>query len=319
MKFSHLLASMSLAASLSGHVTLAEEAGSTDLTGWSLVWADEFDGTSLDTSKWSHEVDCWGGGNDERQCYTARTENVSVANGLLTVTARRETAIGPALPPRLQVGLSEDEAKATRAQPFTSGRINTKGKADFLYGRIEARARAPYGQGVWSAIWMLPAEDIYGGWAASGEIDIMEAVNLGTACKGCGEKGKQTIYGTVHFGAEWPRNQYKGGPAPLPESEDGFHVYSVEWEPGEIRWYLDGSHYLTLTSKDWGPKSLFSSKPKTAPFDHPFYLIINLAIGGNLAEETGEGGVSLAGYPKQFDVDWIRVYQRPDQIGTDSK
>ena len=283
--------------------------------GWTLVWSEEFDGDGLDASRWNYEVDCWGGGNDERQCYTRRPENVAVADGLLTITARMENAVGPALPPRLREGLPEDEAKATKAQPFTSGRINTQGKADFLYGRIEARARAPEGQGVWSAIWMLPSEDFYGSWAASGEIDIMEAVNLGTACADCEGGLKNTVYGTIHYGGEWPRNRYTGDKTALPPSEDGFHTYAVEWEEGVIRWYVDDVHYLTLTDKDWGSKALFSKLPKTAPFDRPFYLIINLAIGGNLAEDTGEGGVSLKGFPKAFEVDWLRVYQRPDAVG----
>jgi len=276
---------------------------------WQLVWFDEFNDAALDQTKWGFDVDCWGGGNEERQCYTARPENAFVRDGMLNIVARREAAAGPALPPHLDKALPEKDRGKLAVKPFTSARLTTKGKADWTYGRFEVRARAPKGQGTWSAVWMLPTKEKYGSWAASGEIDIMEVVNHGTTCKTCDDGKENRVFGTIHYGAEWPHNKYKGKDAHLSPSEDGFHVYVVEWKEGEIKWFVDGRHYLTLTPKDWGSKALFSKMPKSAPFDQPFHLIMNLAIGGNLAEDTNEKGVSLEGYPKMLEIDWVRVYQ----------
>lgn len=279
--------------------------------GWELVWSDEFDEGIIDGSKWGFDVDCWGGGNEERQCYTSRPENAFVADGFLNIVARRENAAGPAYPKHMRAGLPEAERDKQKAQPFTSARLTTKGKADWLYGRFEVRARLPSGQGTWAAVWMLPTEEAYGAWAASGEIDIMEAVNLGTGCDTCPDDTENRIYGTIHYGNEWPRNKYKGQETGLSATDDGFHVFAVEWREGEIKWFVDGELYSTLKASDWSSGALFSKKPKTAPFDRPFYLILNLAIGGHLAESKNEGGVSLEGYPKALQLDWVRVYQRP--------
>lgn len=307
MRLAHCVALTILAALFAGPA--APQASNPE--GWTLVWSDEFDGDAIDPAKWDFEVDCWGGGNEERQCYTARPENAFVQNGLLQIVARRENAVGPALPPHLDDALPEKQRGKLAAKPFTSARLSTKGKADWTYGRFEVRARAPEGQGAWAAAWMLPSEERYGAWAASGEIDILELVNQGAECKSCKGGKENRVFGTIHYGGEWPRNKYKGKDAPRPASEDGFNVYAVEWQEGEIRWYVDGQLYSTLTQKDWGPKAMFSKLPKSAPFDQPFYLILNLAIGGNLAEDTNEGGVSLEGFPKTFEIDWVRVYQKP--------
>jgi beta-glucanase (GH16 family) len=307
MRLAHCIALMVLAAHFA--TPAAPQAPPTD--GWALVWSDEFDGDAIDPAKWDFEVDCWGGGNEERQCYTARPENAFIQNGFLQIVARRENAVGPALPPHLDDALPEKERGKLAAKPFTSARLSTKGKADWIYGRLEVRARAPEGQGAWAAAWMLPSEERYGAWAASGEIDILELVNQGAECKSCKGGKENRVFGTIHYGGEWPRNKYKGKDAPRPATEDGFNIYAVEWQEGEIRWYVDGQLYSTLTQKDWGPKAMFSKLPKSAPFDQPFYLILNLAIGGNLAEDTNEGGVSLQGFPKTFEIDWVRVYQKP--------
>src|SRR5690606_12891413 len=144
-----------LQAGLAG-ISLAGALGAS-APGWQLVWADEFDGNALDLQRWEWEVNARGGGNNELQYYTDRPENTRVEGGLLTLTARKETFTGP---------------EGTRE--YTSARIRTKGKGDWKYGRIEVRARMPVGQGIWPAIWMMPTHDTYGGWAGSGEIDIME-------------------------------------------------------------------------------------------------------------------------------------------------
>ena len=219
---------------------------------------------------------------------------------------------GSALPKNLRK-TKEDEEQLT-VKPFSSAKLTTKGKADWKYGRIEARAKLPGGQGLWPAIWMLPAEETYGAWAASGEIDIVEAVNLGAECNKCPDGKENKIYGTVHFGGEWPKNAYKGEETALPETPDGFHVFAVEWKEGEISWFVDDVKYSTLTSRSWRSSTQLGRKSRHAPFDHPFYLILNVAVGGHLPEDKNEGGVNLEGFPKTMLVDWVRVYQRPSDL-----
>lgn len=275
--------------------------------GWTLVWADEFDSGKIDRSKWSFEVDCWGGGNNERQCYTKSGQNAGVIEGKLVITARYGRTTGPALPAQMRSGAGTSEAEATR--DFSSAKLTTRGKASWRYGKFEVRAKLPQGQGTWPAIWMLPEKNDYGPWAASGEIDILEAVNLGVLCPKCAGGREDTILGTLHFGGKPPKNQHKGEEVPFPEVLDGgFHTYGIVWEPGKITWQFDGKTYATRTSNEW---STTGSTAPGAPFDQPFYLILNLAIGGGLPEERGLGGVRLDGYPKLMEVDWVRVWQ-PD-------
>ncbi len=162
---------------------------------WQLVWSDEFDGDSLDTTKWNYEEDCWGGGNNERQCYTDKTENVSVKDGVLNITALKKTTKGYAWPKSWRAGTEGMKLRGKQRfekvrRPFSSGRITTKNKGDWTYGRFEARMKLPTGQGAWPAFWMLPTDWAYGGWPLSGEIDIMEAINLGMSCPEC-EGGRE--------------------------------------------------------------------------------------------------------------------------------
>lgn len=284
---------------------LADDRGADD---WRLVWSDEFDGTRIDQSKWSFEVDCWGGGNGERQCYTASARNAAVADGKLIITARRQRATGPALPKALRTAGTEPNAVVSR--DFTSARLTTKGKAAWRYGRIEVRASLPQGQGTWPAIWMLPEADTYGRWAASGEIDILEAVNLGVPCAACPGGRENTILGTLHFGGVWPKNAQKGSEVHAPEVLEGFHTYAIEWQPGRIVWQIDGRTFAEREASEWW--SAGSAAPG-APFDQPFHLILNLAIGGKLAETRGLGGVSDRDFPKALAIDWVRVWQKaPD-------
>jgi beta-glucanase (GH16 family) len=198
----------------------------------------------------------------------------------------------------------DPDAQAT--QPYTSAKLHTKGKVSLTYGKIEVRAKLPQGQGVWPAIWMLPEDDQYGAWAASGEIDILEAVNLGVECDTCEEGGENTILGTLHFGGVWPENLLASTEVSRPEVLDGFHTFGVIWEPGRFQWTFDGTVYAEKRAEDW---STTGSVSPNAPFDQNFYLILNLAIGGKLPEGRGRGGVSRSDFPKRFEIDWVRIWQ----------
>lgn len=273
---------------------------------WKLVWSDEFNAARIDRRKWRFDVDCWGGGNDERQCYTKSARNAGIENGKLVITARHERSSGHALPKHLRAASAASGAQATRQ--FSSARLSTRGKAAWRYGKIEVRARLPQGQGTWPAIWMLPRADTYGAWAASGEIDVLETVNLGVACQSCSTGREDTILGTLHFGDRWPRNTLRSEEFHAAAVLEGFHTFAVEWEPGQITWQLDGQTYARRVASEWW--SAGAKKPG-APFDREFYLILNLAIGGKLAEGRGLGGVHADGYPKRFEIDWVRVWQKP--------
>ncbi len=283
--------------------------------GWQLAWSDEFADVAIDPAKWTLANDCWGGGNHEQQCYTGRAANAHVEDGQLLITARREAFTGPAFTIDQRTG-PDHQGNATR--PFTSARLETRGKAAWRYGRIEVRARLPQGQGLWPAIWMMPEDNHFGAWAASGEIDIMEAVNLGEPCRtgqpGCPAGHEQGVLGTLHFGGVQPANRHRGATTAMPAPVDGFHVYALEWSPAAITWSIDGVPYETQTPGDW---STTGSTSPGAPFDQPFHLILNLAVGGHLPEERNSGGVTVKGFPKVMVVDWVRVWQCRDDA--DSK
>lgn len=261
--------------------TPADSAGNTDPTpppgGWRLVWQDEFSGSAIDTRKWNFEVNGGGGGNNELQYYTERPQNASVANGVLRIQA-----------------LAERYCAADGCRDFTSARLTSRNKGDWLYGRMEVRAKLPAGQGLWPAIWMLPTDWAYGGWAASGEIDILEAVNPGAS-------GGNTIYGTLHYGGAWPNNTHKGGSTvPATSITDNFHIYAVEWEAGQIRFYVNGRLYHTAT--DWWS----SGGAFPAPFNKRFHMLLNVAVGGTW---PGPPNASTR-FPQVMEVDYVRVYQK---------
>lgn len=255
-----------------------------ELPGCVLVWADEFDGTEVDPAKWTFqlgdgaEVGLPGGwGNNEEQWY--RAENATVAGGLLTITAREES-FGNA--------------------DYTSARMRSLGKGDWTFGRFEMRAKMPIGQGLWPAFWMLPSASVYGGWAASGEIDIVEYLG----------NEPDRVLGTIHYGGSFPANVFAGADYFLPADtfNDDFHIFAIEWEFGEIRWYVDGNLYSTRN----GWYSTGGSYP--APFDEDFHLLLNLAVGGNL---PGSPNASTQ-FPQELVVDYIRVYQLPPSVSVTS-
>lgn len=246
--------------------------------GWSLVWADEFEGSTLDPAKWEAQLgdgcpDLCGWGNGEFQNYT--TENLSVGGGTLKITARRDVSGGDTT--------------------YTSSRIRTLGKGDWTYGRFEIRAKLPTGQGIWPAIWMFFSNDTYGGWAASGEIDIMEAIG----------SEPDEVFGTLHYGGPFPANVFSGEPFRLRSGtfDQDFYVFTAEWEEGEIRWYVNNVLFQTQTSDDWFTTG---SDDPAAPFNHPFHMILNVAVGGNL---PGAPDLTTP-FPQTMEVDYVRVYQR---------
>jgi beta-glucanase (GH16 family) len=243
--------------------------------GMTLVWSDEFDAAQLDPELWFFEsgdgsqygLNGWG--NNELQWY--EPDSAQLSGGLLVITARNESSNG---------------------RDYTSARINTRDRFAFRYGRIEARIRLPGGQGLWPAFWLLPQDDAYGTWAASGEIDIMEAVNLGV-------NGSNDVHGTLHYGGEWPNNTFSGAAyTGASSATDDFHDYAIEWDAGQIRWYVDGVMYAMQNS--WSS----SGGPFPAPFDQQFYILLNVAVGGNF---PGAPDASTE-FPVTMEVDYVRVY-----------
>ena len=247
-----------------------------------LVWSDEFDGSAVDPETWffatgdGTEAGLPGGwGNNELQHYLP--DNAQVENGVLKITARLESIEG---------------------RNFTSARINTEDRFAFRYGRIEASIKLPSGQGLWPAFWMLAQDSPYGTWAASGEIDIVEAVNLD------GSNGNE-IFATIHYGGEFPANQSSSVTyVPGPDVTEDFHTYALEWDETEIRWYFDDSLYAV--QNNWSS----TAAPYPAPFDQPFYILLNLAVGGNFPGFAIDNSV----FPATMEVDWVRVYSGEDAL-----
>ena len=277
---------------------------------WELVWADEFNGPNIDSTKWSFEQNCHGGGNHEQQCYTNKADNAFQANGMLNIVAKRETFTGPA-----QNGDTEN----TATLPYTSARLRTINKGDWQYGRFEIRAKLPQGQGSWPAIWMLPTDWVYGGWAASGEIDIMEAVNLKTPSDAEGVSPgtlESRVHGTLHYGGSAPNNVYTGTPYVFPPEQnpaDVFHIYALEWEKGEIRWYIDGQHYATQRQNGWYSQFTENGKlmngAEDAPFNQRFHMLLNLAVGGTWSAKVNQKGIDESIFPQSMLIDYVRVYE----------
>jgi beta-glucanase (GH16 family) len=246
--------------------------------GYSLVFADEFDGDAINPANWTHEVgDQWH--NEEQQAYTDRAKNSYVKDGNLVIVAQKESYHG---------------------KSFTSARIISKHKQDFRYGRIEASIKLPRGDGMWPAFWMMPSDDVYGTWAASGEIDILEAKNT-----------PLEIRGNLHFGGMHPDNAKTGSSAYSDGSDfsQDYHLYAIEWDPKEIRWYCDNNLYKTTDIWWTGSKEDNGTFP--APFDQRFYILLNVAVGGAYVDCLVPECVT-ADFPQKMYVDYVRVYQKAD-------
>jgi beta-glucanase (GH16 family) len=243
---------------------------------WNLVWNDEFDGAAINENKWNFVQGGGGYGNNELQNYTNRPKNARVEDGSLVLEAHKESFGG---------------------NNYTSAKLTTQNKGDWTYGRYEIRAKLPKGQGMWPAVWMMPTDySLYSGWPASGEIDIMEMLG----------HTPNEVHGTLHYGLPW---KYTGEVYRLPQgakdfSED-YHTFSVEWVPGEIRWFVD--NILYAKQSDWYSKNENAAAAYTypAPFDRDFYLQLNLAVGGNWPGYPDETTV----FPNRMLVDYVRVYE----------
>lgn len=248
-----------------------------ELNGYNLLWSDEFDGDTLNEENWNRELRDPGWTNNELQEYTDSDDNIFVRDGKLVLKAIK----------------TEKDGK----EYYTSGKVNSQNKRDFMYGKVVVSAKVPEGQGLWPAIWMMPQdEQFYGQWPKCGEIDIMEVL------------GNQvdTAYGTLHYGEPHAEQQ---GTVVLTDGStfaSEFHEYSVEWEPGEFRYYIDGEHYLTIN--DWFTAvNGEDEKPYPAPFNQPFFVQMNLAVGGNWPGNPDE---TTDFDNAEFEIDYVRVYQK---------
>jgi len=240
-----------------------------------LVWSDEFNTPGEpDTSRWNYDLgdgcpNVCGWGNNELEYYTKDSKNVRVENDRLIIEAHKDSLGGKA---------------------FTSTRIVSKLKGEWLYGRMEIKAKLPRGKGTWPAIWMLSTDWRYGGWPASGEIDIMEHVGHDPG----------VIHGTIHTESYNHNKQtQKEGKVMIADAQDEFHVYAISWTKNKIEFYVDGKLYHSVTK---GINDTF----KEWPFDQRFHLIMNLAVGGNWG---GAQGVDDSIWPQKMEVDYVRVYQ----------
>ncbi len=232
------------------------------------VWEDNFSANGIaDPSKWTFETGGGGWGNNELQYYT-NGDNAVVTGGNLVITAKRQSLSG---------------------NEYTSSRMITRGKGDWLYGRFEVRAKLPKGRGTWPAIWMLSSDNTYGTWPASGEMDIMEHVGF----------DPNNIHCSIHTSAyNHTRGTQKTSARVVPGATDDFHVYRIDWTPYAVRGYVDGTKYFEFVNENTGYT--------TWPFNKKFFLILNIAVGGNWG---GAQGVDATAFPASMEVDYVKVYK----------
>ncbi len=235
----------------------------------SPVWSDEFEYSGLpDSTKWGYDLGGSGWGNNELQYYTNRQKNASVQNGILSINLLKENFDG---------------------RDYTSSRIVSKDKGDFLYGRFEVKAKLPSGKGTWPAIWMLPTDWSYGGWPKSGEIDIMEHVGY----------DQDRVHITVHTEAYYHSiGTQKSGTKTVSGASKNFHVYRIDWTPMDIRGFIDNEQIFQFANENKGSA--------VWPFDKRFHLLLNVAFGGNWG---GAQGIDPTSLPQTMEIDYVRVYK----------
>ena len=251
--------------------------------GWTLVWGDEFNGDSIDRSKWNVlNNSTYGDGNSELACLMDGPQNVRVSAGALTISAQAEAS--------LKCGISD--ARFPGGRSFSSGHLQTKGKASFEYGRFEICAKTPIAhgssKGMWPAFWLRPTD------GGIGELDVFESMGSGAEERDSSNRTEQTIH--YDYVRTYPK-QNKNYTLPLGTFADGYHDYALEWEPGVIRWYVDGimTYERTRATTPWIDEA----------FSRPFYLRLNLAVGGPVGTPT-----TATDFPANFIIDHVRVYQR---------
>lgn len=235
--------------------------------GWELVWQDEFEGDDINLDYWSHEIGGNGWGNAEAQYYSNDPKNSFIEDGYLVIQALEEKVGG---------------------KLYSSARLITRDKVEVEYGRVEARIQIPYGEGIWPAFWMLGNNLGRKGWPDAGEIDIME--NIG--------REPALIHGTVH-GPGYAGGDGVGGSKRLSGGgryADDFHIFAIEWEEEEIRWYMDEQMYFKITP---------AAVPGDWVYDHPFYIILNVAVGGRWPGYPDD----TTTFPQTMKVDYVRIYQ----------
>lgn len=241
-------------------------------TGWNLAWSDEFNGTSINTSNWKYETGGDGWGNNELEYYTNRSENARIENGNLVVEARKENYNG---------------------MNYTSARLKSQGLKNWTYGKVEARMKLPSGQGVWPAFWMLGENISQVSWPKCGEIDIMEHIN-----------NESAIHGTIHWDSTGNNTHAQYGAASPNIDVTQYHVYSIEWDASSIKWFVDGTQYLEA--------NIANNINGTDEFHKPFFILFNLAVGGNWPGNP-DGSTP---FPAKMYVDYVRVYQHGDNNPT---
>ena len=253
----------------------------TSPAGWTLVWSDEFngpDGSAPDPSKWTYDTGGRGWGNNELECYTNRLQNSQIKGGNLVITAEQES-----VPFACADGSMNN---------YTSARLKTQGLFSQAYGRFEARIKIPAGQGMWPAFWMLGNNITTAGWPTCGEIDVME--NIGR------EPG--TVHGSLHGPSTTSSTSDATSIFTLSRGQafaDDFHLFAIEWEPGLVRFYVDTNLYATFTQSQWPAGGNWV-------FDHPFFIILNAAVGGTWPGSPDSTTV----FPQQMLVDYVRVYSK---------
>ncbi|ABR34976.1 family 16 glycosylhydrolase [Clostridium beijerinckii] len=241
-------------------------------TGWNLAWSDEFNGTNINTSNWKYETGGDGWGNNELEYYTNRSENARIENGNLVIEARKENYNG---------------------MNYTSARLKSQGLKNWTYGKVEARMKLPAGQGVWPAFWMLGENISQVSWPKCGEIDIMEHIN-----------NESAIHGTIHWDSTGNNTHAQYGAASPNIDVTQYHVYSIEWDASSIKWFVDGTQYLEA--------NIANNINGTEEFHKPFFILFNLAVGGNWPGNP-DGSTP---FPAKMYVDYVRVYQHGDNNPT---
>ncbi len=253
---------------------------------WRLIWSDDFDSDSIDTSKWNKVLWRPYYVNNEEQAYTDRDENLFIRDGKLVIKALIEPGF-----------VGEDYAGNSYVADYTSGRMNTASKFDWTYGRIDVRAKLPAGRGSWPAIWMLGSNIHIFGWPHCGEIDIMEHVGY--------DEGE--IHASIHTTDYNHMNDtQKTGQVNISTATDLFHTYSLEWDNTFMRYFVDNEPYFFIYNDSNGDVNKW-------PFDQPFYIILNLAVGGSWG---GVQGIDPNAFPMEMEVDYVRVYERNESNET---